>query len=332
MLRQTLARLAVRLDMDNVANRVMERISSRRFQILCFHKISPDPHPFFEPVPPKVFEQYVSFLSRCYRVMDLVELVERSQNGDVPERAVAVTFDDGYRDNYDYAFPILKKYGLTATIFVATGAIDTGETLWHDRVFDAFRFTEKTRAEVVPLGSLSLDPFLERRQSLQKTLAHAKTLHGAERELFVGAVENALIPGKRPSEESRMLTWDEIREMHQGGMRFGSHTVTHTIVTRLPSDTLLAELRSSRERLNEQLDAPISSFAYPNGQAADYDEASKNALKACGYSFAVTSRAGMNRAFADPFELRRGQPWQTQIELFRVNFFLQRHELIDVRN
>src|SRR5688572_29400192 len=100
---QSLVKLAINLDIDHFANRFMERFYrngrngqsrfSRRFQILAYHKVSPDPHPFFEPVHPEVFERYVQFLKRCYRVMDLDELVERSQRGDVPVRAVAITFD-----------------------------------------------------------------------------------------------------------------------------------------------------------------------------------------------------------------------------------------------
>src|SRR5678815_1522291 len=120
MLRQSVIRLAVGLNIDDLANSVFERFS-RRFQILTYHKVSPDPHPFFAPTHPAVFEQQMQFLATYYRVMPLAELVERSQHGDIPPRSVAVTFDDGYRDNYDFAFPILKKWRIPATIFVATG-------------------------------------------------------------------------------------------------------------------------------------------------------------------------------------------------------------------
>src|SRR5687767_14564371 len=125
LLRQSLAKIAVSMNMDNIANMFLEWVYtttrkgngrfSRRFQVLSFHKVSPDAHPFFEPVHPDVFDQYVQFLSRWYRVMDLNELVERSQRGEVPDRAVAITFDDGYKDNYEYAFPILRKYRVPAT-------------------------------------------------------------------------------------------------------------------------------------------------------------------------------------------------------------------------
>src|SRR5436190_18184559 len=152
---RSLATIAAKFDIDNVASQCVERFYvnkadrgrlSRRFQILAYHKVSPDNHPFFEPVHPKRFEQQIRFLKKCFNVMPLGELVHRSQQGDIPARAVAVTFDDGYEDNYGYAFPILKKYGVPATIFIATGMIETGNVLWHDRVFDAFRYATKKRA------------------------------------------------------------------------------------------------------------------------------------------------------------------------------------------
>src|SRR5690349_19511920 len=121
----SIAKLAVSLNLDCAANTVVERFSPR-FQILGYHKVSPDPHPYFAPVHPEIFEQHMHFLKSCYNVMGLQEIVARAARGEVPERAVAITFDDGYRDNYDYAFPILRKYRFPATIFVATGAIGTG--------------------------------------------------------------------------------------------------------------------------------------------------------------------------------------------------------------
>src|SRR5690242_4111303 len=114
---RSLVKIAVDLNLDSAANKLMDAIYSsryqaghplvRRFQVLAYHKVSPDPHPFFEPVHPAIFEQQMQFISRSYRVMPLLEIVERNLYGDIPDQAVAITFDDGYRDNYEYAFPIL---------------------------------------------------------------------------------------------------------------------------------------------------------------------------------------------------------------------------------
>ena len=124
-----------------------------------------------------------------------------------------------------------------------------------------------------------------------------------------------------------MLNWNQVREMHKAGIEFGSHTVNHPVLSRLPADAILRELRDSKRQLSEQLDAPVTSFAYPNGKQTDYNDLVKTTLKECGYACAVTTEWGVNRAYADPFELKRGQPWQDEIESFRLSFFLQRHEL-----
>jgi len=315
---RSLAKIAAHLEIDNAANRVLEALYrntpdasprlARRFQVLAYHKVSPDPHPFFEPVHPDVFDKQVEFLSRYYRVMPLLELVERSRKGDVPAGAVAITFDDGYRDNYEYAFPILRKHRVGATIFVSTGAIETGELLWHDRVFDAFRYAT-----------------VEHALSLKPVLARAKELYGEGRLRFVEKIEEALKPSLQETAKDRMLTWNQIHQMHASGIDFGSHTVSHTILTRMPRPEMIRELCESKEQISAHLGVPTSSFAYPNGHVGDYSGEVQGALKDAGYLCAVTSEFGLNHVFSNPFELRRGQPWHTQIELFRLAFFLQRH-------
>jgi peptidoglycan/xylan/chitin deacetylase (PgdA/CDA1 family) len=334
---RSLAKIATQLEIDSAANKLLEALYSnmpdanprlaRRFQILAYHKVSPDPHPFFEPVHPDVFEKQIEFLSRYYRVMPLLELVERSGMGEVPTGAVAITFDDGYRDNYEYAFPVLKKYGVGATIFVSTGAIETGELLWHDRVFDAFRYTTVSRARLRETGipELILEPMEARHRSILPVLQRAKALYGEERLRFVEQVEEALKPSVDETWKDRMLTWQQIRQMHASGIDFGSHTVSHPVLSRIPRYEMVKELIESKEQISRQLGVPTNSFAYPNGHAGDYNDEVQAVLKDAGYVCAVTSEFGFNHVFSNPFELRRGQPWHHQIELFRLAFFLQRH-------
>jgi peptidoglycan/xylan/chitin deacetylase (PgdA/CDA1 family) len=335
----SIAKMAVTLNVDTVTNSLVERLYtnkrsvsprfSRRFQILGYHKVSPEAHPFFDPLRPDIFDAQMQFLKSCYRVMSLQELVARAAKGDVPERAVAITFDDGYRDNYDYAFPILKKYNFPATIFVATGAIGTGKLIWHDRVFDAFRFATVGRARLDDPGApeLILDTDQARLRTVEKISRIAKTLYGDQRRRFIDDLESKLRPNPPAGAEQRMLNWDQIREMQSAGIEFGSHTVSHTILSRLPRAEMIREIRDSREELSDRLGTPVSSFAYPNGGAADYTEEAKTVLRGCGYSCAVTCCSGFNHALSDLFELKRGLPWQKEIELFRFKFFLQRHGL-----
>jgi peptidoglycan/xylan/chitin deacetylase (PgdA/CDA1 family) len=303
------------VNFDLFANDCLEKACSGRFQVLSYHKVSPEVHPFFEPLQPAIFEQQMRFLKRCYNVLDLQELVDRSRYGEVPERAVAITFDDGYSDNYEYAFPILRNYDLPATIFVATAAIDNRDILWHDRIFDAFRFaTRKPGAR-------------EERRILNSAINRARGLSGEALSRFIEELEQGLQPDFAGRAKQSMLTWEQIQEMHRSGIQFGSHTVTHPIVSRLSKERLERELRESQAELSDRLRTPITAFAYPNGRASDYNDDVKSALRRCGYSCAVTACTGFNTASTDPLELKRGRPWQNEIELFRFSFFLQRHGL-----
>ena len=227
---------------------------------------------------------------------------------DCPERAVAITFDDGYRDNYDYAFPILKKYQLPATIFLATGAIETGNLIWHDRVFDAFRFAtaSRVRLEDRSVPELALETAQAREKSLVIALATAKRLYGDQRRKFVDDIESKLRPSSPAEVAPRMLTWEQVREMHRAGIEFGSHTVSHTILSCIPRSDMKRELKDSKNELSERLGTPVVSFAYPNGKAADYNDEAKAVLRECGYSCAVTCCSGFNHASSDVFELKRG--------------------------
>lgn len=300
---------------------------SRRFQVLVYHRVSPETHPFFQPIGPDAFEKQVIFLKEHYRVFDLGELVERSRRAQVPQRAVAITFDDGYRDNYEFAFPVLKIHSVPATIFLTTGSIGTDQPLWHDRVFDAFRHATVPRARLQswPEVELKLAPGAERQSSLEMTIRRAKYLPPREKLQLVEELEERLKPCR--SGRVAMLTWDQVREMCHAGIGFGSHTVSHPILTCVDSVELKRELAASRGMVEDQLRAPCCGFAYPNGQPADYNEDVKAELKKCGYTYAVTTVPGFNTALGDPFELKRGQPWQQDMWLFRMGFFLQRHGL-----
>jgi peptidoglycan/xylan/chitin deacetylase (PgdA/CDA1 family) len=336
----SIAKIAAAFNLDGVANSVIERFYvnvprvegrfSRRYQILTYHKVSSEIHPFFGPTDPTSFENQMRFLKEYYNVLPLVEIVERCRHGDLPARAVAITFDDGYRDNYDYAFPILKKYGLPATVFAATGALGGGQTLWHDRIFDAFRFASVHHAVLNDEGSMEL--ILEsgpaQARSLELVLNRVRSLYGESQLRFVERLEQILQP-VFPANYLRpqMLSWDQVREMSRAGIAFGSHTVTHPVLSRVSRDAVRWELHESKRQLEEQLRMPIVSFAYPNGRTADFNEEVKDVLKECGYVCAVTTERGINRLHSDPFELRRGQPWQTDLNLFRLSFFLERHSL-----
>ena len=96
------------------------------FQVLCYHRVNDDGDPFFPAVPTAVFEQHMAWIARTFEVLTVEALAEHLQRGTLPRHALAITFDDGYRDNYAHAYPILRRYGATATFYVVTEAIGGG--------------------------------------------------------------------------------------------------------------------------------------------------------------------------------------------------------------
>jgi peptidoglycan/xylan/chitin deacetylase (PgdA/CDA1 family) len=285
------------------------------FQVLIYHRVNDDGDPFFAGMPVTEFRRQMQVLARRFHVLPLAELVHRAARGDLPPRAVAVTFDDGYRDNHDCAFPVLSELGLPATVFLTTGSIGTGAPLWHDRVFQAFRTTTRDSVELHgrrhALSSVEL-----RRAALRQTLGELRRLAPPARDASIAELIERLQVDTGGAEP--MLSWDEIRRMRGGGVSFGAHTVSHPILTRLPLEAAVREIATSKTTIEEQLGEPVELFAYPNGGREDFDEAIKEALREAGFLCAVTTLFGSNDRQTDPFELRRLAAWDARPDRFAL--------------
>ena len=227
-------------------------------------------------------------------------------------------------------FPLLRKYDMPATIFVATAAADNRKILWHDRVFDAFRFAriKRVRLRSWQEFEIRLESEEPARQSLKRLLQRATYLSGQARLALVDELEQALEPDPTGRPRACMLSWEEMKEMQAQKIRFGSHTVTHPILTCIDEHQLSREIVDSKAELEARLGTKVTAFAYPNGQPLDYNENIKQQLREAGYCCAVTTKLGFNTAHQDRFELKRGRPWQKDIDFFRMNFFLQRHGIL----
>jgi len=273
---------------------LVRRRRSRNVQILLFHRVRPEPDPYLPAMPVEPFARQMECLRRRFRVCSLEEALEGVERGDVPENAVVLTFDDGYRDNLDHAFPILSALDLKATIFLSTGAISGRSMLWHDRVFRAFALTrERTLG---PFGEAAAQYVLggaaARESARDSVLAYLKTLHPLERDIRIDELVERLAVADEEPAERLMLTWDEVSRMRHAGWGFGAHTVTHPVLSRLSREEALRELVESRRAIEERLGEPCRVFAYPNGRPADYTPAVKSLVREAGYRWALTTVFG----------------------------------------
>ena len=274
------------------------------FQILSYHRVNDEQNPFFGGVSVKVFARQMEMLCKYFSVLPLEELVERMEKNDVPPNAIAITFDDGYRDNYENGFPVLRQFGLPATIFLVTGAVDSKNGLWHDHVFDAFL---RTNARSVSIGGkefplrtpsekfTAVNVF---RRYLRRYTFHDWADH-------IQKLTDKLAVPEQYCVGAEKLRWQEIEEMSKDHITFGAHTVSHPILTRMPLSEAIDEIIGSKEIIEKRLGLPVRLFAYPNGSRDDFNVAIKQVLKENGFVGAATTLWGTNDVHTDPFELRR---------------------------
>lgn len=291
-------------------------------RIVYYHHVCDEQDPFFPATPVEIFEQEMRIVAKNYRVVSLDEAVRRLTEGGPPEPVVVITFDDGYLDNYEIAFPILQRYGLTATIFLTTGAVDTGEPLWFDRLSLAVKKS--------PHQHVDLELDLPRRfwlrndgeklRSRDQLYTYFRGLPEADKRDRLQDVI-ARLGGKDEGERNgRMLSWDQIRLLRKQGIGFGGHTVTHPFVSRLSQSDACWEAGECKRRIEEELQAPVEHFAYPSGRDMDFSPWNKEVVKSAGYKSAVSTIWGINDPATDPLELRRGQPWETNPACFAAKF------------
>ncbi|MGE0823681.1 MAG: polysaccharide deacetylase family protein [Candidatus Binatia bacterium] len=289
-------------------------------QILTYHRVNDENDPFFAGIPIETFARQMEYLSARFTIWPLEQVVEGMKKKDIPHNTLVVTFDDGYADNYFNAYPILKAYRIPATIFLTTDVIGTNGELWHDRIFSAFRETQvesltwdADRGRVYPLSTV------EQRLYAQSCVLQLLWSVGEEQRLqWVDRLSTALKVKAGQVRPRLMLTWDEIQVMQRGGVAFGGHTCSHPILSKLSPVRIQTEILESKRILEEHLQQPVTTFAYPNGRKCDFDETTKSLLREAGYQCAVTTVFGRNEIGQDLFELHRGRPWETHLPAFAM--------------
>jgi peptidoglycan/xylan/chitin deacetylase (PgdA/CDA1 family) len=301
----------------------LRSIRAKSVTILMYHGVTNKPLPAFNwcQLPAEEFESQMLFLREEYSVLPLSEVIDRlSRKLPLPERAVCLTFDDGFRTVLTTAFPIMKKYDFPSTVFVITGLVDTDQPAWPELLYHALTTTRK--ASVVVFGSVwSLETCADQAHAYVGIVERLKNVAAQEKDRQLNAIFLALEVQPTISADSVLstLSWDEVERLHQTGLvTFGSHTHTHQILSRLPPDAQYDELKKSHEILLERLgDAHF--FAYPNGRRVDFTDMTKKFVRELGYLCGVSTQTGLVGMHDDLFELRRvgigADTAQSQFEL-----------------
>jgi peptidoglycan/xylan/chitin deacetylase (PgdA/CDA1 family) len=232
------------------------------------------------------FDAQIAFLARNFDVVGPGDVGPRPAG-----RQVLVTFDDGYRDNYTHALPILRAHGATATFFLTTGFLDRARLSWWDEVAWMVHTTGGDRAEIPAL------------------LDRVKTLPGTQREAFVDRLAASTGAGRAPAAAGaeQWMTWRMARELLAAGMTVGGHTVSHPILARLGEDAQRDEVFACRARLEAELGIAMRWFSYPNGDHGSFDARTRAIVAEAGVDLAFAFHAGfVRRSDAwDPYALPR---------------------------
>lgn len=286
----------------------LRRSADSKFGILCYHRVGTDGVPVFSRLLPSVFDRQMRYLKEHYRLVPLSQLCRELQNGCVVPPTLAITFDDGYRDLYTYAFPVLQKYSIPATIYLIGQCMQTGEAPWYDRIFVGLEIWPDPILEVELNESreFKLSDQASRAAAAWEIVCYLRSIPNIQRREWCAVFDRRMHLPMRQL-EARMLNWDQVHAMHKGGVSFGAHTMTHPSVSRLDSHSLQEELVQSRAGLEAGLQTSIEDFAYPFGKPSDCSLAAEKVLSSAGYRSATTTTAGRNTAGSNLFRLRRMQ-------------------------
>lgn len=280
-----------------------------RLSILIFHRVLPKSDILFpDEIDARRFDEICGWLKSWLNVLPLGKAVARLKDGTLPASAACITFDDGYADNHDVALPILKRHGLSATFFVATGFLDGGR-MWNDSIIESVRLYGGSSLDVsdLGLGRHACSSIAERRATIGTLIGEIKYRPVAERISITEKI--AQLCGVRlPCD--LMMTSNEVKAMLQAGMQIGAHTVSHPILARATDSQAREEIQSSKRFLEQLLGERVSLFAYPNGKPGeDYKPHHVDMVRSLGFDAAVSTSPGTSGKGCDFFQLRRFTPW-----------------------
>lgn len=284
-------------------------LPSEKVPIFTYHSVGHSGDPFFPSMPIELFEQQVRYLSSHFRFLSFGNFLEKLRLGEpMTSQTAILTFDDGYKDNFHMAFPVLKKYQASATIFLTTGSIGTGEALWFDRLASMVKNTSQKTMDWNIDGmvrTVGLESTEEKLRALDSIKSDLKSVSNLERLSRLRDLENSLGSPDHENLKERMLDWDDVRALDNEGIEFGGHSTTHPILSSLSPGEAMSEIRGSVEEIEGRIQKKVRSFAYPNGTSRDFNPAVVAILKSCGIFGACTTIEGLTTLETYPYAVPR---------------------------
>lgn len=299
-----------------------QRFGRRRLFIPMYHRVrghdeSPDARLLAvqRGVPVDLLEKHLRVFRWFGPLKTLGEAFDHLHDPGKPGRSViAVTFDDGYRDNVKLGAPVLERHGARATIFPVVRTACGGRPLWWDELTLMLArgningeglvpyLANLERCELSPADRDRIGPRASRVAMAGFLSERFVELTGARREQLLSALAVRLGVPAEHERPNLYASWDELRAVAEAGFEIGGHTLDHVVLPREEPEVANIQISGSRKALEQLLRRPVRSFAYPNGR---HDATVRALTAAAGFRLAITVQHGVNYADTDRYELRR---------------------------
>ncbi|GEM_PF-311697 len=290
-----------------------QRVGRRRLLIPMYHRVRPADDPARDALigvqrglSRDLFDQHVRVFRWFGRLLTLDQALDHLHGSARPRSAIALTFDDGYRDNLTEALPVLRKYDAAATVFPVVRTASGGRPLWWDElsqiVRDA-RLHDDVNLEALAATVLDMELLEDGVAAAEAICRRLVPLAHVDRDRQLELLSQRLGVDRQAGRAADLYAnWDELRVMAAAGVEVGSHTIDHVVLSCETPDTIHEQLVGSKRAIEQQLRRPVSCLSYPNG---GHDGAVHELAAAAGYRAAVTVEHGVNHSDTDPFQLRR---------------------------
>ena len=288
-----------------VAGKLQNRLSPGTV-ILLYHRVAElEVDPLLLSVTPRHFEEHLQVITRITKPTSLRSLRSRS----VPSHGVVVTFDDGAADNLHNAKPLLERYDIPATVFVASEYSKGEREFWWDeleRILLSTRELPEKLSLKINGTTLDWDASRSRNQLYQHLGDSLRPLPTTQRFDVIAELQQWSGGSMPPRQTHRALSPDEIRKLADGGLvEIGAHTVTHPVLSAIPVKDQEQEIRNGKAQLEEILNARVESFAYPYGTRDDYTRDTVNLVKQAAFTCACSNFKGVVQPQTSLYELPR---------------------------
>ncbi len=305
------------------ALRLARRFAEKGVVILMYHSVIDEPDRHASTIGVGIthstdaFRKQMEIVSRNYNPITVEDVLSfLSGQKQLPPKPVAVTFDDGYLDNFEVASPLLKRLGITASFYITVDCVETGTPPWVARLRYVFAKTSKARWSDLAGQAHPLTDPVSRDSAFLAACEYCARMDGNARQQVVTNIEHDLDTQPLTSQDCPMMTWDQVGRLKQDGHLVGSHTMTHPNMAYVDSQQLDLELRESKRKLEQQLGAGVVHFAYPAPiLEPHWTEQTVAVSQKVGYRAAMTSTSGLVRGGDDPLHLCR-IPAKTQLDEF----------------